>query len=379
MVIPDAAMVTKGFSAGVGRCRVVYRTDTPVLTLVFPGGVTPKLLISFQKAFILSRNRAVCIGAERFWRETALTQPRRHLHQVQLSGSTRLRVAIAGSSSGMGLLARQNLAGGDHGTYQTIQVMRRLIEQAQSDPEFIRFAVDLVRDLPAHDELSEVSRIYEFVHSRIRYTKDPVTKEKLYPPMELLRIGAGDCDDTSMLICALANALGYNARLITVSANSDAPNEFSHVYPEVEVPTGSGNWVPLDVARPGAQLGLAPEVYFRKRAWSTTDSSYTDLEGYGQPRGLAGYTRLGQIDSLLSQTLAETPQIIAAVQGNPTASQFGSTGSPGTYFVGAGGNMLTTPTSLQAGYGMQMYPGQFDFASLLPLALIGGLLFLVAK
>lgn len=285
-----------------------------------------------------------------------------------------MRVAVPDSHLGGLIGYRENLAGGDHGTIQTIRVMRQLIDQAQSDPEFIRFAVDLVRDLPAHDEASEVSRIYEFVHSRIRYTKDPVTKEKLYPPIELLKIGAGDCDDTSMLICALALALGYPARLITVSANGDAPNEFSHVYPEVELPAGSGNWLAMDVARPGAQLGLSPEVYFRKRAWSLTDNSHTDLNGCSR---LSGYTRLGQMDtSLISQALAETPQLIAVSEGNPTSSQFATTGSPGTYFVGAGGNMLTTPTSLTAGYGLQTEP---NLSSLLPLLLIAGLVLVVAR
>jgi Transglutaminase-like superfamily len=287
-----------------------------------------------------------------------------------------LRVAVGGSHL-RGLIGyRENLSGGDHGTIQTIRVMRQLIDQAQADQQFNRFAVDLVRDLPAHDEASEVARIYEFVHSHIRYTKDPVSKEKLYPPMELLKIGAGDCDDTSMLICALALTLGYPARLITVSANGDSPNEFSHVYPEVEVPAGSGNWLAMDVARPGAQLGLSPEVFFRKRAWSLTDNGYTDLQG---SRGLAGYTRLGQIDStsILSQALAETPQIMAVAEGNPTASTYGSTGSPGTYFVGAGGNMLTTPTSLQAGYGLQT--ANPTLSSLLPLLLLAGVVLLVAR
>src|SRR5271156_4639662 len=204
-----------------------------------------------------------------------------------------LRVATAGN----GLIGyRMPLSGGDGGTVQTIQVMRRLIDQALSDASFIRFAVDVVRTVPAHDETSEVAAIFGWVQQNIRYTKDPVTKEKLYPPQELLKIGAGDCDDTSMLLSALALALGYPARLITVSANPDSPNEFSHVYAEVECPPGSGQWIAVDTARPDSQFGLSPERYFRKRAWSLVDSSYQDLSRLNGYTRLGSHVRLGQLD-----------------------------------------------------------------------------------
>lgn len=250
--------------------------------------------------------------------------------------------------------------------------MRRLIDGALSDANFIRFAVDLVRGVPAHDETSEVASIFAWVQANIRYTKDPISKEKLYPPQELLKIGAGDCDDTSMLIAALALALGYPARLITVSANPDAPNEFSHVYTEVECPPASGQWIALDTARPDSQFGLSPERFFRKRAWSLVDSGYQDLNGYTR---LSGYTRLGQMDptdQLISQVVSETPQLIAVAAGNPTSSGLVTTGSPYTTFVTP--NMVTQP----AGYNLQTGVSSFG-GSLLPLIMIGALLLLVSK
>src|SRR5271165_713849 len=160
---------------------------------------------------------------------------------------------------------RAPLLSGEGGTTQTIQVMRQLIDQAMSDANFVRFVVDLVRSVPAYDEMAEAQAVYNWVRSNIRYTKDPVTKEKLYPPQELLKIRAGDCDDISMLLGAMMIALGYPARLVTVAANPTDPNEFSHVYAEAEIPPGSGQWVALDAARPGARFGVEPPSYFRKR------------------------------------------------------------------------------------------------------------------
>lgn len=297
---------------------------------------------------------------------------------------------------------RAPLLAGDAGTEQTIHLMRHLVDEALSDSNFVRKAIEIVRSAPAYDDFAEVQAIYNWVLANIRFTKDPVTKEKLYPPAELLKIRAGDCDDISMLIAALGMAVGYNARFITLSANSDSPNEFSHVYPELEVPPGSQNWVPMDAARVDSQFSVAPPVYFRKRAWSVADDSYQDLSGTGNDwiryaeiveahpapghydillkkkpgQGLSGCRScsggLGQDDDtdvLLSQALTEVPTIIAASQGTASSvtSPYGSFQT--AYTPGAG-----IP---QAGYGYNVPPMAVSpFASLggmLPLLLIGGI------
>ena len=275
-----------------------------------------------------------------------------------------MRHLVAGGESLLGY--RAPLLDGERGTAQTVRLMRHLVDQAQADPEFVRFAVDLVRNVPAYDEYGEVSALFQWVQSAIRYTKDPFSKEKLYPPKELLKIRAGDCDDMSMLLGALALSLGYPARLITLGANPDSPNEFSHVYVEVEVPAGSGQWVALDAARPGSAFGLEPPGWFRKRAWSLTDDSYQDLKGCTRLQGLSG---MGQIDwgSILTQSISETPQIIAAVQGQPTirtAQGAVSTGSPYASFM--------TPYTPGYGYPTAGYPSTIPqlsstiFSSALP-------------
>jgi hypothetical protein len=170
------------------------------------------------------------------------------------------------------------LLSGDAGVAQTVAKMRQLVDQALRDPQIIRLAKDIVRSVPAHDEIGEVNTIYQWVLSNIRFTKDPVNKETLYPPSELLKIQSGDCDDISMLMGTLLLAVGYPARLITVSANDTDPQQFSHVYVETQV---SGSWIPMDAARPEAMFGEEPPMYYRKRAWSLTDDSYQDLNGLG--------------------------------------------------------------------------------------------------
>lgn len=259
-----------------------------------------------------------------------------------------------------GLGYRAPLAGGDPGTEQTIDVMRQLIDRDLASSSFVAFAKNLLRNVPAHDEWSEVESIFDWVVNNIRFTKDPVSKESLYPPSELLKIRSGDCDDIAMLLGALYLAVGYPARLVTVAASAQAPTEFSHVYTEVEVPPGSNNWIAADAARPGAQFGVHPPLYSRRRAWSLTDESYQDLQGATLLRGL-GYVRyrtlggLGQDDgidwsSIIQTGVQQIPQTIAAAEGMPISTRTGTT------YVGTGpySTYMTpyTPGALtpQAGY-----------------------------
>lgn len=282
----------------------------------------------------------------------------------------------------LGLISRAPLLSGEGGTAQTVAVMRQLVDQAQADPQFVRFVVDLVRGVQAYDDMGEAEAIYRWVQTNIRYTKDPVSKEKLYPPQELLKIRAGDCDDISMLLGAMGLVLGYPARLATIGANPNSPQEFSHVYVELEVPPGSGEWLPLDAARPGAQFGIEPPFYFRKKVWSLTDNSSQDLDGCncggtcGAP-GLAGYPRMlgdANSDALLEQSLQEIPQILAITSG-----QSSSMSNPaGMLATGPYASFATpyTPgaTVLPAGYGSTASVAATGaFASIWPWLAVGAL------
>jgi hypothetical protein len=246
---------------------------------------------------------------------------------------------------------RTALLAGNDGTAQTVDLMRQLVDQAITDQTFVRFAIDLVRNVPAHDEMAEVQKVYAWVLANIRFTKDPVDKEKLYPPTELLQIRAGDCDDISTLISALVMALGYPARLVTIAADPNAPTEFSHVYAEAEVPPGSGNWISLDAARPGAQFGVEPPSYYRKRIWSLSDSSHQDVSGYysrllkPRPR-LAGYAHVGGLGDAsedwseflptLNQAIAQVPADLSIASGQAPYASFQTVNTPG-YAIGPAG------------------------------------------
>lgn len=248
-----------------------------------------------------------------------------------------------------GLGYRVPLDNGERGTAQTIKVMRQLVDQALSDSSFVRKAVDIVRPVPAYNELAELNRIYSWVKSNIRFVKDPVSKEKLMPLTELLKSRAEDCDGHALLTAGLATAVGYPARWITISTDPSNPAEFTHIWTEAEMPPGSSTWIPLDTARADSQFGVEPPMYFRKRAWSVTEDHYEDLSGHRisfrrpmKPKFLSGYSTLGQDGGwsdinwqpVLQQTIAEIPPIIAATSGHGTAtSPYATYSSPYSSFA----------------------------------------------
>lgn len=278
-----------------------------------------------------------------------------------------------------GLGYRQPLANGEAGTAQTIAVMRRLVEGALRDSSFVRKVSDIVRPVAPFDDVGEVQQIYDWVRRNIRFTKDPVTVEKLYPPQELLKIRSGDCDDHSMLTAAAAMTVGYPARWITISTNAESPEEFTHIWTEAEAPPGSGNWIPMDTARLDSSFGSEPPMFFRKRAWDVASDHYVDLAGNKRrmPKFLSGYyAGLGQDGDInwtpiVSQSISEIPAITAAVAGHGTATSPYATYSAPSYGIPQAG--YTAPYAAAAPPGVALSPQM--------LMLIAGaiLIFMVAR
>jgi hypothetical protein len=281
------------------------------------------------------------------------------------------------------------LLSGDAGVAQTIGVMRQIVDDAVKDPAVNGAAIQFVRgvtDSFSRDQKAQA--IYNAVATRWLYVEDPVgpfgPKETVRPVRLLLQTFAGDCDDATILICALMGTIGISCRIVTIAADPSSPREFSHVYPEAEI--APGQFVAMDVARPGSAYGVPPARYFRKRVWSLESKTYSDLAGADcgckcggkcggkQVSRLNGYAMLGDDASgnPTSQDLQAAAsvesgiaQIISAGQGQPTI--------PFNYPTGASPYSAFTPagTVLPAGYGT---PAAAITASpTMLLAIVGGL------
>lgn len=171
------------------------------------------------------------------------------------------------------------LMGGDAGVEQTVKAMRRLIDEGKKDPLIHEAAANMLRNanVPAFDWIGEVKAIGEWVGRHIRFTRDVYGKETLHAAREIIRLGIGDCDDFTILICSLLGTIGVKTRIVTISSERLDPSQFTHVFPEAEV-EGCG-WVPVDYARRSPQFGQGPENFARRRVWDTASDSFTDIQG----------------------------------------------------------------------------------------------------
>ena len=239
-----------------------------------------------------------------------------------------------------GLLYSAPLGSGDDGPRQTISMLRSLVDEAWKDPFVNRTAIEIIRNagVAPFDSWGQIRAIYEYAR-QFYFVNDPITKEALRPTRDLLELNAGDCDDINgNVLPALLGTIGYETRLVTVASDPQTPDVFSHVYAEV---FQNGEWYPLDAARPGAVMGVAPKFFYRRRWWSLTDDSWNDYPADSPDGTMAGYRPmtvrgLGDLSTDLSAIFQGTSTTLRSVSGQIVQPVVGST-------IGPGGAMSVSP------------------------------------
>jgi transglutaminase-like putative cysteine protease len=146
---------------------------------------------------------------------------------------------------------------GAAGVAATLKIMVKLARQFKKDVGVRELAGNLVRDLPQYDNTGAVKALHAFVRDCVRYTGDIAGVETLQTPKATLELGVGDCDDKSLLLAALLQAVNLPARFVAIAMNDGG---YSHVLVE----TRRGNkWVPLETIRP-VEVGWFPPNVTKK-------------------------------------------------------------------------------------------------------------------
>lgn len=192
------------------------------------------------------------------------------------------------------------LADGDAGVDQTVRGHSRarsmigLIDRGKKDPLVRGKAAEIIRNagVPAFDFRGEFRAIFDWVRRNIRWTRDPTNKEGIQDAAVTLQWGIGDCDCISILICSLLGSVGARTRLVTISNHADAPEDFSHIFPEVRL---DGRWIPVDAGRRAPAWGKGPSRVFRRRNWDVDTGQYEDVgvSGLGSTWSPVRKTSLG--------------------------------------------------------------------------------------
>ena len=147
---------------------------------------------------------------------------------------------------------------GPAGTFATLKLMRRLVQRYKKKLPLRQLALSIVRNNAPKDYRGEIHSLWRFVKQNIRYVKDIKGIETIQTPDKTLEFGQGDCDDQSVLLATLLEAVGHHTRFVALGF-SPLPR-----YDHVLVATKMGNqWVPLETTEPWP-FGTIPNQIFRR-------------------------------------------------------------------------------------------------------------------
>ncbi len=186
------------------------------------------------------------------------------------------------------------LADGDAGAADSIGDMRAIVDRALKDPQVYILARQIVQPVPAYNDRAELQALFNWVQQNIRFVKGVMGKQSLQTVEATLAMRAGQCTDLASLLAALAMSIGYPARFVAVATDPTAPDQFSHIYTEVQI---EGEWIPVDAAREDAAFGVAPQRVYRSE-------SFPILDAVGNMPRLAGAPRLGMGDDSTADDVA---------------------------------------------------------------------------
>ena len=146
----------------------------------------------------------------------------------------------------------QAIPDGKAGTVATLKIMRQITKAGKTSLPVRNLALSLVSELPQKDWFNELKILHKYVRDQIRYVKDIRGVETVQTPDVTLSLRAGDCDDKSVLLAAMLEAIGHPTRFIAIGFQ---PDDFVHVYPESRIGT---SWVPLETTEP-VEIGWTPK------------------------------------------------------------------------------------------------------------------------
>ena len=127
------------------------------------------------------------------------------------------------------------------------------------DPELKRVADMIVNKGCESNKICQAKAMFYFVQQKFNYVSDPTSFEYVKSAKESLIVQGGDCDDASVLLANLLEAVGIRTRFVFIPG---------HVYVEGKVPDAPrkyGEWIAMDAT--------CTYCEFREIPWQNIDSA----------------------------------------------------------------------------------------------------------
>jgi transglutaminase-like putative cysteine protease len=176
--------------------------------------------------------------------------------------------------------------GGLDAVRATLKYMAALVRKYRSDVTTLNTATAILRSgyggLPPITDMrtqrkQAITILQNWVRDKIAYFYDPRDTELVRTPPETLKRGVGDCDDKTVLLLAMLEAVGFTTELLGVggegkgwdpSCASPAPGvppAYSHVLGAVQFGQPAGRlppfldgWLPVETIVSGKGPGWKP-------------------------------------------------------------------------------------------------------------------------
>ncbi len=179
--------------------------------------------------------------------------------------------------------SRHIISDGAKGTAQTVKMMQDLINSGKRDNDIralcgkILNPKDGSRPCKPKDYFNYARLLYEWVRDNILYAYDPHNVEYLEKASITVKNGIGDCDSQDILLCSMFEHVGLQAQLVTIKADPNRPNEYTHVYTRVLIP--KVGWVVADPIMPEKWFGWEPPYPNGRKYWAaSTDELSQSLD-----------------------------------------------------------------------------------------------------
>jgi len=122
------------------------------------------------------------------------------------------------------------------------------INVGKRTPGIRQIAADALREVPPRQWKKEAAALYDYTRQNVRYTLDPHGVELFQSAARSSQIGIGDCDDQSIFLSSLLQAVGIPVRLRVIGLKGQ--RKFQHIYVLAGLPPSNpSEWFPLDPSR----------------------------------------------------------------------------------------------------------------------------------
>lgn len=282
----------------------------------------------------------------------------------------------------------------DTGTAETVALMEHAAVEDSISPQVWSATQQATSGARSHRQACE--GIYRWLSSHVRFrSDDPVLKsllgldnelDLLIRPARLLTMNqpAEDCDGFTMLACAMMLCAGIPCEIVTIKADPDEPDRFSHVYCQAILQSGPLCMDCSQAAQHNYPIGWEAPDYFERKSWGILQPQ--------QEKGMHGYMGLGACAD--DDPTCTSDFGLPGVGGQPgidLGSPGGGSSSPGAGInwtqiataLGADAARITQLATLPQGYtlnamGQPVYAATAGIGSINPLYLLlgGGVLLL---